>query len=193
MARPPKGRSTRREQENIAPPGTSAQASEAPQLNDAVLEASSPLTPGEVSPQEEPKVLPVTPDRVSSRKGEAYDEFGEDFDQEDDVDDYALLHPNSPKGITVPLTEAGEVGPMLISPALSVGLGPSATPARRIRFVSPIVARSPLVTPVDAPATKKRRKKDVSPLKRDAKGKNRELAVSEEDPAVRGTPDMDYI
>jgi hypothetical protein len=181
MARPAKGRSSRRGQENIAPPGTSGQGSEPPQLNEAVLEVSSLLTPGEVSPQEDPKVLPVTPNRIPSGKGEAYDEFGEDFDQEDDVDDYALLHPNSPRGITVPLAEAGGVEPMLISPALSLGVGTSPAAVCRIRFVSPIVARSPLVTPTDAPATKRRRKKDVSPLKRDVKGKGRDLVVSEED------------
>jgi hypothetical protein len=181
MARPPKGRNSRRGQENIAPPGTSGQGSEPPQLSEAVLEVSSPLTAGEVSPQEDPKVLPVTPSRIPSGKGEAYDEFGEDFDQEDDVDDYALLHPNSPRGITAPLTEAGNVEPMLISPALSVGVETPPTAARRIRFVSPIVARSPLVTPADAPATKRRRKKDVSPLKHDAKGKGCDLVVSEED------------
>jgi hypothetical protein len=48
-----------------------------------------------------------------------YDEFGDDFDQEDEVDDYMLLHPNSPWDIpmevlglaTMPPFQNGLPGP----------------------------------------------------------------------------------
>jgi hypothetical protein len=108
------------------------------------------------------------------------DEFGDDFDREDDVDDYALLHPNSPRDVPMePLRFALE--DHTIPPLQNAAPGPS----RQIRFMSPIViTHSPVGTPADVPVAKRRRRKSASPHKEaperipaSDKGKDRAPAV----------------
>jgi len=118
--------------------------------------------------------------------GEAYERFGEDFDQEDEVDDYALLHPNSPNATVGENIEGSNTAAMLVSPAHAPTGGAPAEPPRHIRWVSPIVVRSPLGTPPEVPPMKRRRKKGASPLK-NSKDKERELPPEEDSMAAQET------
>jgi hypothetical protein len=178
MSHPAKGRSTRQPQGRGALAGTSMQSSETAMAtaSEPAPTVSSPLTPEEVLTQGAPLPLQEPP-----RNREAYERFSGDFDQEDDVDEYALLHPNSPKMSMVHTEVADVAHPMLISPELSAVPGPSTGPPRRIQFKSPIVLHSPVVTPTDAPATKRQHRKNSSPAKQVSKGKAREQPTEEEE------------
>jgi hypothetical protein len=192
MARPQKVRVTRRtlNQDPIVPPlpPEPPEPDEEHNRADTVTLASeviladvdsSPLTPQADSVSGQPvDGIPVQ---------NPYDEFGDDFDREDDVDDYALLHPNSPRNVPMePLQFAIE--DHAIPPLQSATLGPS----RQIRFMSPIVImHSPVGTPADVPVAKRHWRKAASPHKEapecipaSDKGKDRAPAVDGDSPTA---------
>jgi hypothetical protein len=95
MSRPPKGRNPQRGRGRTAvpsiPPTVETETVTSPGLVEQ--DESSPLT----AQEETSAILEEEPVHRRDPNQEAYDRFGEDFDQEDDVDDYVLLHPGSPQ------------------------------------------------------------------------------------------------
>jgi hypothetical protein len=162
MSRPTRGQDTRCSQARSISEVPPQEESRTVASNKMEKTGSSPLLPGESSLLDRPDLEGV---QIPPDGWEAYRRFGEAFDQEDDVDDYALLHPN------LPPVEGDTMDIRLLSPN-APGISPG--PSRQIRFVSPIVLHSLVGTPVEALVTKKHRKKDTLPAKLNLKGKVRE-------------------
>jgi hypothetical protein len=144
----------------------------------------SPLTPQAGTTSEADRSSPLVPAK------DPYDEFGDHFDQEDEVDDYALLHPNSPKQVQSPAHST--VDPVMAANSPLPFHGAPEGSTQQIRFVSPIVlTHSPIGMPADIPVPKRQRKKASSPDKQSperipasAKGKTRDFTLDEDDPDV---------
>jgi hypothetical protein len=169
MSRPTRGQNACRGQGRSTSEAPPHEESRTVASNEMEKTGSSPLSPGELSPLERSDLegMQIPPDGP-----EAYEKFGKTFDQEDDVDDYALLHPNSPQTV-----EGDAMDVKLLSPsAPRISPGPS----HQIRFVSPIVLHSLVGMPAEAPVTKKRCKKEASPTKLNPKDKGRELLLEED-------------
>jgi hypothetical protein len=166
MTRPQKVRVSRRAQSRVpVVPPLPPEPAGAPEVHsqaDATTPATEVIGADVHSSPLTPQVDSVSGGPLDSAPaGNPYDEFGDDFDQEDEVDDYALLHPNSPRDVPMdPLHFTTENHP--VPPFQSTSPGPS----RQIRFVSPIVVtHSPVGTPADVPVAKRRRRKTASPHK----------------------------
>ena len=164
MSEPTRGHHAWHRQAGLATNTCHPEGSETATLNKVERVPLSPLMPEEDSlheskyaePGEFPGPLSSAPDR------EAYERFSEDFDQEDDVDDYALLHPNLPKATVGENVETNDIAAMLVSPAHTPTAGASTDPPCHIQWVSPIVVHSPLSTPPEVPPMKRRCKKGAS-------------------------------